>query len=70
MQESCNLDRNAEIEHFLTNSIGEILQSCLKTHRLITEANFCAFCDQWFDFKLLINNIILKCVSYKLYYVK
>jgi len=46
MQESCYLGRNAKIEHFLTNFIGEILQSCLKTHRLITEANFCAFCAQ------------------------
>ncbi|EJP48483.1 hypothetical protein ACINNAV18_C0007 (plasmid) [Acinetobacter baumannii Naval-18] len=40
------MGKKAEIDHFLTNSIGEILQSCLKTHRLITEANFCAFCAQ------------------------
>ena len=51
MQESCYLGENAKIEYFLTNFIGRILQSCLKTHRLIADANFCAFCDQWFVFK-------------------
>jgi len=64
------LGKKAEIEHFLTNSIGEILQSCLKTHRLITEANFSAFCAQGLSFKLFKNKNILKYVSYKLYYVK
>ena len=46
MQEYCYLGKNAEIEYFLTNFIGGIYQNCLKTHRLITEANFCAFCAQ------------------------
>ena len=58
MQESCYLGKNAEIEYFLTSFIGKILQSCLKTHRLTTEANFCTFFNQWLVFKLLINNTI------------
>ena len=53
-----------QIDYFLIKFTGEILQSCLKTHLLITEANFCAFCAQGWVFKLLINkNIFKSCYS-------
>ena len=47
-----------------------MLQIRLKTHQLITKANFCAFCDQGVIFKLLIFKLIYKCTSYNRHYVK
>ena len=35
-----------QIDRFLTKFTGKMLQIRLKTHQLITKANFCAFYDQ------------------------
>ena len=35
-----------QIDYFLIKFTGKMLQIRLKTHRIITEANFCAFCAQ------------------------
>ena len=59
-----------KIDHFLINFLGKMLQIRLKTHQLITKANFCAFCDQGENFKLLIFILIYKCTSYNRHYVK
>lgn len=59
-----------QIDRFLANFTGKMLQICLKTHQLITKANFCAFCDQGENFKLLIFKLIYKCTSYNAHYVK
>jgi len=37
---------DSEIDRFLTNFNGKMLQIRLKTHQLITKATFCAFGDQ------------------------
>lgn len=47
-----------------------MLQIRLKTHQLITKANFCAFCGQGEIFKLLISKLIYKCIAYNRHYVK
>jgi len=47
-----------------------MLQIRLKTHQLITKADFCAFCDQGENFKFLIFILIYKCTSYNHHYVK
>ncbi len=60
----------SDIDHFLTNFNGEMLQIRLKTHQLITKSGFCAFCDQGGIFKLLIFKLIYKCTSYNRHYVK
>ena len=59
-----------QIDRFLTKFTGKMLQICLKTHQLITKANFCTFCDQVEIFKLLIFKLIYKCTSYNGHYVK
>lgn len=61
---------DCQIDHFLTKFTGEMLQIRLKTHQLITKANFCAFCDQSEIFKLLIFILIYKCIAYNGHYVK
>ena len=48
-----------QIDHFLIKFTGKMLQICLKTHQIITEADFCVFCDQGKILKLLI--FIYKC---------
>ena len=52
---------DCQIDHLLIDFLGKMLQICLKTHQLITKANFCAFCDQVEIFKLLIFILIYKC---------
>jgi len=42
---------DCQIDHFLANFTGKMLQIRLKTHQLITKANFCAFYDQGEIFK-------------------
>lgn len=59
-----------QIDRFLIKFTGKMLQICLKTHQLITKANFCVFCDQGGIFKLLIFKLIYKCTSYNRHYVK
>ncbi|EXB95868.1 hypothetical protein J533_3780 [Acinetobacter baumannii 4749] len=39
MGSACQIDR------FLVNFTGEMLQIRLKTHQLITKVDFCCFCD-------------------------
>ena len=58
------------IDRFLTKFTGKMLRIRLKTHQLITKANFCAFCDQGEIFKYLILQLIYKCISYNRHYVK
>ena len=60
---------DCQIDRFLANFTGKMLQIRLKTHQLITKANFCAFCDQGKIFKLLIFKLIYKCTSYNIHYV-
>ncbi|ENW85182.1 hypothetical protein F906_02709 [Acinetobacter pseudolwoffii] len=61
---------DCDIDRFLINFNGKMLQIRLKTHQLITKANFCAFCGQGEIFKLLILKLIYKCISYNRHYVK
>jgi len=61
---------DCQIDRFLTEFTGKMLQICLKTHQLITKADFCAFYDQAEIFKLLIFKLIYKCTSYNAHYVK
>lgn len=61
---------DCQIDRFLTEFTGKMLQICLKTHQLITTAIFCAFCGQGEIFKLLILKLIYKCTSYNRHYVK
>lgn len=42
---------DSEIDHLLIKFPGKMLQICLKTHQLITKADFCVFCDQGVIFK-------------------
>ena len=61
---------DCQIDRFLTEFTGKMLQICLKTHQLITKANFCVFCDQGVIFKLLIFILIYNCIAYNRHYVK
>ncbi|RDF67644.1 hypothetical protein DWA11_15665 [Acinetobacter baumannii] len=61
---------DCQIDRFLTEFTGKMLQIRLKTHQLITKANFCAFYGQGEIFKLLILKLIYKCTSYNIHYVK
>ena len=47
-----------------------MLQIRLKTHQIITKADFCVFCDHVEIFKLLIFKLIYNCTSYNIHYVK
>ena len=49
---------DCQIDHLLIKILGKMLQIRLKTHQLITKANFCVFCDQGVIFKLLIFILI------------
>ena len=40
-----------QIDRFLTKFTGKMLQIRLKTHQLITKANFRMFCDHGKNFK-------------------
>ncbi|RDC51256.1 hypothetical protein DVA85_14610 [Acinetobacter sp. RIT592] len=64
------MDTFTQIDRFLTDFTGKMLQIRLKTHQLITKANFCAFCDQAEIFKSLIFILIYRCTSYNRHYVK
>ena len=61
---------DCQIDRFLANFLGKMLQICLKTHQLITKAIFCAFCNHGEIFKLLIFILIYKCIAYNHHYVK
>jgi hypothetical protein len=61
---------DSEIDCLLIKFNGKMLQIRLKTHQLITKANFCVFCDQGVIFKLLIFILIYNCTSYNRHYVK
>lgn len=61
---------DCQIDRFLTEFTGKMLQICLKTHQIITKADFCAFFDQIKIFKLLIFILIYNCISYNRHYVK
>ncbi|MDC5474698.1 hypothetical protein NRA29_17360 [Acinetobacter baumannii] len=37
---------DCQIDHLLTDFLGKMLQIRLKTHQLVTEADFRMFCDQ------------------------
>jgi len=37
------MDTFTQIDRFLTDFTGKMLQICLKTHQLITKADFCWF---------------------------
>ncbi|QKQ71767.1 hypothetical protein E5Y90_16235 (plasmid) [Acinetobacter sp. 10FS3-1] len=51
----------AKLIVFLTKFTGKMLQTRLKTHQLITKADFRIFCDQSENFKFLIFILIYKC---------
>ena len=59
-----------QIDRFLTKFTGKMLQMRLKTHQIITKADFCVFCDHVEIFKLLIFQLIYKCIAYNNHYVK
>ena len=61
---------DSEIDYLLTKFLGEMLQIRLKTHQLITKANFCAFFGYGEIFKYLIFILIYKRTSYNRHYVK
>ena len=61
---------DCQIDHLLIKILGKMLQIRLKTHQLITKANFCVFCDQGVIFKLLIFILIYNYTSYNHHYVK
>ncbi|ENW91498.1 hypothetical protein F905_00029 [Acinetobacter sp. CIP 53.82] len=61
---------DCQIDHLLIKFLGKMLQIRLKTHQLITKADFCAFYDQAEIFKLLIFKLIYKCIAYNHHYVK
>ncbi|TMS43885.1 hypothetical protein FGQ54_13925 [Acinetobacter lwoffii] len=61
---------DCQIDHLLIKFLGKMLQIRLKTHQLITKANFCAFCGQGEIFKLLISKLIYNCIAYNRHYVK
>ena len=61
---------DSEIDHLLIKFPGKMLQICLKTHQLITKADFWMFCDHGKNFKLLIFILIYMCIAYNRHYVK
>ncbi len=61
---------DCQIDRFLVNFTGEMLQIRLKTHQLITKAVFLPFLGYDEIFKLLIFKLIYKCTSYNRHYVK